>query len=38
MGMKLIFIAFMEEHRSETFENNVLRGIFGLKIQEVIGG
>jgi hypothetical protein len=27
-----------EEHRMRVFENRVLRGIFGLKGNEVIGG
>jgi hypothetical protein len=38
MGAKLGFLTLMEEHRLRVFENRVLRRIFGLKRDEVMGG
>jgi hypothetical protein len=37
-GCETWSLILREEHRLRVFENRVLRGIFGLKRDEVIGG
>jgi hypothetical protein len=37
-GCETWFLTLREEHRLRVFENRALRGIFGLKWDEVIGG
>jgi hypothetical protein len=37
-GCEIWSLALREEHRLRVFENRVLRRIFGLKRDEVIGG
>jgi hypothetical protein len=38
MGVELRFLTLREEHRLRMFENRVLRGLFGPKSEEVMGG
>jgi hypothetical protein len=38
MGVKLGLLTLREEHKLRVFENRVLRGTFGPKRDEVIGG
>jgi hypothetical protein len=37
-GCEIWSLALKEEHRMKVFENRVLRRIFGLKKDEIIGG
>jgi hypothetical protein len=37
-GCETWSLTLREEHRLRVFENRVLRGIFGLKMNEVTGG